>query len=391
MDDPLPEPTEISVSMSQNFQGPELLSSEVAMKKLQKPVPVTSSAENAKTTLTPNGSVTSKDRNASTIGKKKIEAAIGGSVPNPAGERSTLMKSTVTSALRSTGVVPAIRRNSTGGVTEKKKILPVKPHENVASAKADKATSSTSSESVRRSLHENRRSSLPSVNRKSTARTNIAERRNAMPGFSDAKTPRPTSSSEVTKQDSLKRPSAKPSLASVSSSRKVATTSLDSTSNSSSIRRSMTKVSSPSSQSPSVSSGQKGGSLSGSVDRSSVLSGRKKVGAPETRDSHLIMLPHVEIKAGDNVRLDLRGYRIRNLNSNGLNLSPNLEFVYLRDNLLSVLDGVEILKHVKGLDLNRSQTAKPCSNSILLGTRLHHWSAFLNFLTWSFFLLLKIN
>ncbi|KAA8519385.1 hypothetical protein F0562_013641 [Nyssa sinensis] len=64
------------------------------------------------------------------------------------------------------------------------------------------------------------------------------------------------------------------------------------------------------------------------------------------------MLPQVEIKAGDDVRLDLRGHRIRSLNANGLNLSPNLEFVYLRDNLLSMLEGIEILKRVKVLDLS---------------------------------------
>jgi hypothetical protein len=64
------------------------------------------------------------------------------------------------------------------------------------------------------------------------------------------------------------------------------------------------------------------------------------------------MLPQVEIKAGDDVRLDLRGHRIRTLNASGLNLSPNLEFVYLRDNLLSTLDGIEILTRVKVLDLS---------------------------------------
>lgn len=60
----------------------------------------------------------------------------------------------------------------------------------------------------------------------------------------------------------------------------------------------------------------------------------------------------MEIKAGDDVRLDLRGHRVRNLNAGGLNLSPNLEFVYLRDNLLSTLEGVEILTRVKVLDLS---------------------------------------
>ncbi|KAL0305433.1 UNVERIFIED_CONTAM: microtubule-associated protein AIR9 [Sesamum radiatum] len=51
-------------------------------------------------------------------------------------------------------------------------------------------------------------------------------------------------------------------------------------------------------------------------------------------------------------RLDLRGHKIRSLTSSGLNLSQNLEFVYLRDNLLSTLDGIEVLKRVKVLDLS---------------------------------------
>lgn len=81
-------------------------------------------------------------------------------------------------------------------------------------------------------------------------------------------------------------------------------------------------------------------------------------------------------------RLDLRGHRVRSLNAGGLNLSPNLEvnifhvvasvlmyaelcsefffcywslstdtpvwqFVYLRDNFLSTLEGIELLKRVK--------------------------------------------
>ncbi|CAA0823754.1 187-kDa microtubule-associated protein AIR9, partial [Striga hermonthica] len=51
-------------------------------------------------------------------------------------------------------------------------------------------------------------------------------------------------------------------------------------------------------------------------------------------------------------RLDLRGHKIRSLSAGGLNLSPNLEFVYLRDNLLSTLDGIEVLNRVKVLDLS---------------------------------------
>jgi len=54
------------------------------------------------------------------------------------------------------------------------------------------------------------------------------------------------------------------------------------------------------------------------------------------------MLPQVDLKASDEVRLDSRGHRVRSLKQ--LRLSPALEFVYLRDNLLSSLEGIEILK-----------------------------------------------
>ncbi|CAL5351241.1 unnamed protein product [Camellia sinensis] len=55
----------------------------------------------------------------------------------------------------------------------------------------------------------------------------------------------------------------------------------------------------------------------------------QKVGTPQTQDSRFIMLLQVEIKAGDDVRLDLRGHRVRSLNSSGLNLSPNLEVIHV--------------------------------------------------------------
>ncbi|KAL2930498.1 hypothetical protein RDABS01_035908 [Bienertia sinuspersici] len=99
------------------------------------------------------------------------------------------------------------------------------------------------------------------------------------------------------------------------------------------------KVSSPSATSLSVSAGLRKGTTSASRDQSSSSSGRKKVETPECQDSHFIILPQLETKAGDDVRLDLRGQRIRNLNTSGVNLSQNLEFLYLRDNLLSSLEG----------------------------------------------------
>ncbi|KAK9267176.1 hypothetical protein L1049_009596 [Liquidambar formosana] len=167
-----------------------------------------------------------------------------------------------------------------------------------------------------------------------------------------ARSLRSSTGSDVIKNEIAKKPSIKPALSvSSSSSRRVTSSSLDS-SGSSTVRKAVSKVSSSSARSPSVTSGSRLGSLSSSLDRSSSLSGRKKAATPESRDSRFIVLPQVEIKAGDDVRLDLRGHRVRSLNASGLNLSSNLEFVYLRDNLLSTLEGVEILKRVKVLDLS---------------------------------------
>ncbi|CAN6203007.1 unnamed protein product [Urochloa humidicola] len=88
---------------------------------------------------------------------------------------------------------------------------------------------------------------------------------------------------------------------------------------------------------------------SGSLMSSSVPSQRKSSTA-DSRDSRFMMLPQVDFKASDEVRLDSRGHRVRSLKQ--LRLSPALEFVYLRDNRLSSLEGIEILKGVKVLDLS---------------------------------------
>ncbi|KAI8026229.1 187-kDa microtubule-associated protein AIR9 [Camellia lanceoleosa] len=113
-----------------------------------------------------------------------------------------------------------------------------------------------------------------------------------------------------------------------SSSKRVPSISLDSTA-SSTTRQVVSKTTSLSPRTPSVTNGSKGRSSTSPVDRSSGLSGPRTVGAPESRDSRFVMLPQVEIKAGYDVRLDLRGHRIRSLNSSGLNLSPNLELIHV--------------------------------------------------------------
>ncbi|KAF7120869.1 hypothetical protein RHSIM_Rhsim13G0119900 [Rhododendron simsii] len=259
----------------------------------------------------------------------------------------TLIKSTATKA-SSSKLVPVVRRNSTGGLPEKQPSSITKRQTSVNPV-GSKKISPPASESPRQSLPEVRRSSLPSVATKSLTRSAISETRKSVSSAPIARTSRTLSSSDANKQDSGKKSFAI-SSPSVSSSKRVASSPLGSTA-SSTTRKAVPKVSSPSAGSPSVSSGSKGSLLSSSVNRSSSLSGRRKVATPESRDSRFIMLPQV-IKASDDVRLDLRGHRIRSLNSSGLNLSPSLEFVYLRDNLLSTVEGVELLKRVKVLDLS---------------------------------------
>lgn len=311
-----------------------------------------SSAEGVKKvskSVRPNGSVTAKGNASTTMVKKKIEIKSASSA-NLTGMKSMLTKSTVSSASRTSGSVSATRRNSTGGLHEKQSTPVMKQKQDVTvTMTAGKRSSSSLADPVRRSLPEIRRSSLPPVSSRITHRSSIPVVRNSVPVSPVATSPRASSTSDSTKNDSLKRTSTRSSLSSVSSVKRVPSTSLDSTGSSSSVRKSVTKVSMSSARSPLVSSGSKSGS---SADRNSFLTGRRKAGTPESRDSRLIMLPQVEVKAGDDVRLDLRGHRIRSLNNGGLNLSPNLEFVYLRDNLLSALDGIEMLKSVKVLDLS---------------------------------------
>ncbi|XP_071715705.1 187-kDa microtubule-associated protein AIR9 [Rutidosis leptorrhynchoides] len=220
----------------------------------------------------------------------------------------------------------AIRRNSTGSVQDKQ--VPVK--------KTISSVSSTK-EPMRRSLPEPRRSSLPSPAGKPSVRASSSETKSV-------------TTSPVVRTPKTVGSSVKPSSSLTSSSR-VSSTSIDST-GSSTLRKSISKLTSSTARSSAVSSGSKSGSLSSSRERTSTSSSQRKATTADVRVSRLIMLPHVETKVGDDVRLDLRGHRIRSLKAHGLNLSPNLEFVYLRDNLLSSLDGIEILKRVKVLDLS---------------------------------------
>ncbi|XVF00530.1 hypothetical protein REPUB_Repub04eG0008800 [Reevesia pubescens] len=260
-------------------------------------------------------------------------------------------RSTISSSLRTSNSVAVIRRNSTGGVTEKSSASSARQQNTANTVAGKKPTTPLATESVRRSLPELRRSSLPSVATKPTSRANLSDTRKSVPVSPVGRSLSTSTASDTSIQKTVRKSTVKPALSASFSLKKITSSSLDSTASTTS-RKTISKVSSPSTRSPTVSSGLRGGSLSSSLDRSSNLSGRKKAATPESRDSRFIVLPQVEIKAGDDVRLDLRGHRVRSLNASGLNLSPNLEFVYLRDNLLSTLEGVEILTRVKVLDLS---------------------------------------
>ncbi|KAL1555754.1 187-kDa microtubule-associated protein air9 [Salvia divinorum] len=246
--------------------------------------------------------------------------------------RSSLARPTLSSTLRMSGSAPVVRRSTTGDLPEKQPLVITKRQSAGNGLSGGKRSSSLASEPLRKSLPELRRSTTSSTGSKPAIRQCISETRKSVPVSPAARSPRTPASSESSKPDTMKKSSLRLSQLFASSTKKASSPSLESSGSSSTIRKSDAKVSPLSARSP--------------------LSGRKKMGTPESRNSRLIMLPQIEVKASTDVRLDLRGQKIRSLNSGGLNLPPNLEFVYLRDNLLSTLDGVEVLKWVKVLDLS---------------------------------------
>ncbi|KAJ4980259.1 hypothetical protein NE237_031096 [Protea cynaroides] len=313
----------------------------------QSPVSSAESVKRSSKSARPGVTPMTRASGPTTLSRKKVE---GTSVSNSSANvaKSTVTRSSLTSNAASSASLK--RRNSIGALPEKQSISVTKRADNRNSVAGNRSTSSSVSEPLRRSLTETRRASLPSAATKASSPGSISETKKQTPVSSVMRSSRVSPKSDSSKQDSVEKPSVRSSL-SLSSSKRVPSLSLDS-SGSNTLRRSVSKVSSPSTRSPSVTSGSKFGSLSASVGKGSSLSGRRKTSTPESRDSRFIVLPQVEIKGGDDVRLDLRGHRVRSLNSNGLNLSHNLEFVYLRDNLLSSLEGIEILTRVKVLDLS---------------------------------------
>ena len=253
-----------------------------------------SSAESVKRTsktIKPNAAVTPK---ISGPARKRME------VKNSSDSSTTGVKSAATKSSSSRNSISALvtKRNSTGGLPEKQPLSITKRQTSVNSASGEK-TRPVATEPLRRSLPEVRRSSFPSAATKSLSRSSISETRKLVSSVYVTRTSRTLPTSDLNRLDSGKKSYVKPSL-SVSSSKRVPSASLDSTA-SSTTRKVVPKVSSPSPRSPSISSGSKGGSLSSLVKRSSGLSGHRKVATPESRDSRLVILPQVEIKAGDDV------------------------------------------------------------------------------------------
>ncbi|KAK7328506.1 hypothetical protein VNO77_22615 [Canavalia gladiata] len=283
---------------------------------------------------------TTADSGGSVSARKRIEPKNGSGSVAVSGSVATKRSSSIGGSASS---VSGPRRNSTGGLHRKPSISDGRRKTSADSAASTKSTASSATEPARRSLPELRRSSLTSSGAGVMSKPTAASRANMGSRTSVA--------SRASKGEVVK-PASKPTLSVSASSlsRRVSSSSVDSTGSSVGSAR---KTVSSSMRSPTVSSGLRStGSLSSSQDRSSALSGRRKGATPDSRDSRFIVLPQVEIKANDDLRLDLRGHRVRSLNASGLNLSSNLEFVYLRDNLLSTLEGVEILTRVKVLDLS---------------------------------------
>ncbi|XP_057433687.1 187-kDa microtubule-associated protein AIR9 isoform X2 [Lotus japonicus] len=294
-----------------------------------------------------SGSVKAAARIAATSGgsvsaRKKVEPR------NVSGSGAGTKRSGSIGGLASSVSVPP-RRSSTGGLVQRPSV-PDGSRKTVAeSAAGGRSRVSSAAEPVRRSLPELRRSSLASPRGGVTGKPAVS------PVSSGLRT---TAVSGASKVEVAKKSLTKPALSSPasasSSSRRIGSSAVGGSGGSA--RRTVSNVSSPSSSvssARSASGGLRAGSLSSSSkDRSSALPGRRRVGTPDSRDSRFVVLPQIEIKANDELRLDLRGHRVRSLNASGLNLSSNLEFVYLRDNLLSTLEGVEILTRVKVLDLS---------------------------------------
>lgn len=248
-----------------------------------------------------------KEDNATTVNGSKSPETVSVVSSRPAATKkkpvisSNLIKPTASSSLRVSESTPVtIRRNSTGGVTDKSvgasKVLP-----------KQMSTTASRTDPVRRSLPELRRSSVSTLSAKTASKASLSESKKPITVSPGSRSSTKSTGSSLSKPESSARPAMSVSV----SSKRAPSSSVDSSgSRTSSGRahstltsgRTVSRVSSPSAgTSPSVSSGVRSKSLSTPLDRSSNFSGRKKTATPESRDSRLIILPKVEVKAGDDM------------------------------------------------------------------------------------------
>lgn len=287
------EPTEDAVEIHMNTEAKQL---ETQLELQEEPS--SGSVKKVSKLQKPNA-LTSKGTGTLGDSKRRIDTK-SGSDSSLNEKKSTLGRPTMSSASRTSGSAAVTRRSSTGGLPEKQP-MSITKRQSSDTGSAGKRTSSLASEPLRKSLPEIRRSSVSSIGVKPAIRQSISESKKSLPISPVAKTPRTPTSSDSSKQDSTKKTSVRSSQLSVSLTKRISSPSLDTNGSSSSVRKPAAKVSPVSMRSPTISSGSKSGSLSTSLDRSSSLPSRRKVGTPESRDTRLIMLPQVEAKAGNDV------------------------------------------------------------------------------------------
>ncbi|KAF3775050.1 microtubule-associated protein [Nymphaea thermarum] len=287
-------------------------------------------------------------KKSSRFAKPTVSSAARVSASTRNAPASSTVSDSSSNRLRSSSTVSSASPASTRGLVRRNSIGDIQRRPESASAKAAPPATSEGARPSRRaslpssiSLPEQKKPAVPSV----TGTRQESLRKTASKSLASS----PRGSSKSSSESSIKKLSPSPSTATKPRSSSLLSRSLSA--GSGSFRK--MPCSPLSATSPTVNSGSKARSSSSSVEKgSSATSARRNVSTPDSRDSRFIVLPQVETKVGDDVRLDLRGHRIRSLETGGLNLSPNLEFVYLRDNLLSSLEGIEILKRVKVLDLS---------------------------------------
>ncbi|XP_031505223.1 187-kDa microtubule-associated protein AIR9 isoform X2 [Nymphaea colorata] len=280
---------------------------------------------NAKTSPGVSGDSVKK---SSRFAKPTVSSANRVSASTRNAPASSSVSDSSSNRLRSSSTVSSASPASTRGLVRRNSIGDIQRRPGSASANAASPATSEGARPSRRAslpssinLPEQKKPAVPSV----TGTRQESLRKTASKSLASS----PRGSSNSSSESSIKKLSPSPSTATKPRSSSLLSTSLSA--GSGSFRK--MPCSPLSATSPTVNSGSKARSSSSSVEKgSSATSARRNVSTPDSRDSRFIVLPQVETKVGDDVRLDLRGHRIRSLETGGLNLSPNLEVLDLSFN-----------------------------------------------------------